>query len=774
MDYLRPDQYHAPPLVRAVNAVWFVSLTLALAVSLIAILVKQWLVEFTGRMRQPVSNARIWAQRHAIYRTAFDTWHIGVMVSSLSFMLHVALLLFLVGLVGMLFDVDSVSFSIVLGLTSLLTLFYGAATFMPLAYGDCPSYTPLLGQFWEILRRIHAFASLVRRAFGNRIQECWEAGVPREKEWLPPYDPMRMVGSWLPSENARIFRWMGSHLRTPEELEVTIAAMGVMSLQWSLGLNQSASDMAVFNQIAIQVSEELVQPLSGDFFLQTARALRTCITTYAGRRVSDIFGTSIFQQLLRCSVNDVRLLAQILVAIQHEHFEPQPLVTFDAIETQLDRWSARFPGQLPARIGTLRILIDVPLLRNRVPDESRLQLRWDISCAVGLQLATVIDSQHIITSPEAQLAMHFAQRVLFESSWGKLIVPENAHGFFYLLAAWSAFLEIPDNLGVSEERVISIARCYLNQIARLPLMSNIYAPHAELALGYLVVALRSGADNIVAREWTVDALVGATTILHHRLSDSENMWSSKAGAILFNLSVWQAEHCAEANERPRIARALGKIFREVNQLRPAHRDIIRTLEMALTVNSLIQESLLNLLVRRQCSDNQFNSIWRLAVQAKVKPKRLSGRAARLAIGLSILSRVGHDVTALAEELVFEDHGVSLIMASGLHGLDMALHLRTVLPSWWPKAKEGILASSREEWTDGEPTAFVSAIEAKSADCTECKTAAAWVRKHLRKQRSADRPGLLTRLDLAIASQNSRGSIREVEEALEKGQGENTV
>jgi len=775
MDDLRPDLYHAPPLVRAVNAVWFVSLTLALAVSLIAILVKQWLVEFTARMRKPVASARVWAQRHAIYRTAFDTWHIGAMVSSLSFMLHIALLLFLVGLIGMLFDIDSVSFGIVLGLTLLLTLFYGAATFMPLIYGDCPSYTPLLGQFWEIFQKFRAFASFVRLGTGNRVQASWEPELPSEKERLPPYDPIKTVESWLPRDDTRIVRWMASNLHTPEEVEVTIAAMGVISMQWPQGLDDnSASGMMVFDRIKTQPCEELVRPLSDDFFLQTARALRTCISTFAGGYLTEIFDTPTFRQLLRCSVNDVSLLAQIFVAIQHEHFHSQPLVTFDAIETELDRWSVRFPGQLPARIGTLRILVDVPHFRNHTPDESNRQQRWDISCAVGLQLATVIDNQHSHSSPEAQLAQHFAQRVMSESSSGSSLFPEKAHGYVYLLIAWSALLEMPDHLGVSENRVTAITRCYLNQLARLSLMPSVYVPQAELVLGYLVHALRPGSDNIVVREWTVGALIGATTVLQQRLSSSENMWSSKAGAILFNICMWQAEHCTEANDRSQIARSFGKFFRAVNQITPPHRDIIRALEAALNVGSLIQESFLNLLMRRQCSDNQSNSTWRLAVQAGVKPKRLSGLAARLAIELSILSRVGHDVTALAEELVVEHHGVPLIIASGLYGFEMALHLREILPSWWPKAREEILASSREKWTDGEPTAFVSAVEAESAECTECTAAASSARKYLRKRKSANRPGLLARLGLAITSPRSRRSVGEVEEMREKGEGEDTV
>ena len=147
---LEPSGYRIPPTARAINAVWFVSLTLALAVSLLAILVKQWLVEYNTRMRQPASSARVWARRHAEYRAGLETWKVGAFISGLSFLLHVALLLFLIGLVGMLFELDTAIFGVVLGLASVVVLAYSAATFLPLRYGTCPSYTPLLGRPWQL------------------------------------------------------------------------------------------------------------------------------------------------------------------------------------------------------------------------------------------------------------------------------------------------------------------------------------------------------------------------------------------------------------------------------------------------------------------------------------------------------------------------------------------------------------------------------------------------------------------------------------------------
>jgi len=55
-----------------INGLWFASLTLSLAVSLLAILAKQWLNEFKSRMRAPYSSPKMWAMRHSAYRGGLE------------------------------------------------------------------------------------------------------------------------------------------------------------------------------------------------------------------------------------------------------------------------------------------------------------------------------------------------------------------------------------------------------------------------------------------------------------------------------------------------------------------------------------------------------------------------------------------------------------------------------------------------------------------------------------------------------------------------------
>ncbi|KAH7096300.1 hypothetical protein BKA62DRAFT_822751, partial [Auriculariales sp. MPI-PUGE-AT-0066] len=132
------------PRARLVAGLWYSSLSLTLIVSLLVILAKQWLVDFDAKLRAPVAHARRWAWRHRVYRDGIDAWQVGLWISLLTLGLHVALVLFLIGLLLFLFDLDKTICYISLAMTSAMLLFYVVATFRPLFAGACPWTTPLL------------------------------------------------------------------------------------------------------------------------------------------------------------------------------------------------------------------------------------------------------------------------------------------------------------------------------------------------------------------------------------------------------------------------------------------------------------------------------------------------------------------------------------------------------------------------------------------------------------------------------------------------------
>ncbi|KAH7087265.1 hypothetical protein BKA62DRAFT_585983, partial [Auriculariales sp. MPI-PUGE-AT-0066] len=129
---------------RWINALWFTSLMLALIVSLLAILVKQWLVQYTSLMRSSAGDAKRWACRHFALRDGLSKWGIEPFISGLAVLLHMALFLFFVGLATYLRGLDSILFYIMIAMSAATAGFYLASTVAPIIWTACPSRTPVV------------------------------------------------------------------------------------------------------------------------------------------------------------------------------------------------------------------------------------------------------------------------------------------------------------------------------------------------------------------------------------------------------------------------------------------------------------------------------------------------------------------------------------------------------------------------------------------------------------------------------------------------------
>ncbi|KAF8918205.1 hypothetical protein CPB85DRAFT_1157334, partial [Mucidula mucida] len=85
-----------------VNGLWFTSLTVSLIAALMAVLAKQWVSYYVSKPSgsgTALHNVRIRQFRY----TNFQKWSIPVIIGVLPFLLHIALVMFLVGLVVFLF-----------------------------------------------------------------------------------------------------------------------------------------------------------------------------------------------------------------------------------------------------------------------------------------------------------------------------------------------------------------------------------------------------------------------------------------------------------------------------------------------------------------------------------------------------------------------------------------------------------------------------------------------------------------------------------------------
>ncbi|KAG8718182.1 hypothetical protein FRC08_005780 [Ceratobasidium sp. 394] len=136
----KTQDFVAPVSAVCVNALWFLSLSLSVAVSLVAMLAKDWargyMAELTG---QPYQQARKRQRRW----DGLKEWKVPEVITFLPSLLHLALLLFAAGLTVYLWNIHLGAAIPVLVITIASVIAYGVSTMLPLLYEHCPYSTPL-------------------------------------------------------------------------------------------------------------------------------------------------------------------------------------------------------------------------------------------------------------------------------------------------------------------------------------------------------------------------------------------------------------------------------------------------------------------------------------------------------------------------------------------------------------------------------------------------------------------------------------------------------
>ncbi len=173
-----PDDVPSEPVrptstSRLVNRLWYSSLALTLASAVGAMVAKQWLSEYmtdlTFESRRQASQERF--QREARLRefryNGMTRWYVPEFVGFLPIALHIALVLFWVGLVEYLWDLDVYTSILVLAFTGTVFTFYIGSMILPSIFSGCPYKTPISHlianvkrAFWIILNRWHAKSTL--------------------------------------------------------------------------------------------------------------------------------------------------------------------------------------------------------------------------------------------------------------------------------------------------------------------------------------------------------------------------------------------------------------------------------------------------------------------------------------------------------------------------------------------------------------------------------------------------------------------------------------
>ncbi|KAG9085372.1 hypothetical protein FS749_004464, partial [Ceratobasidium sp. UAMH 11750] len=144
-----PDAHSFSPSSTAVlvNSLWMLSLSLSVAVSPIAMLAKDWCYKFTFNRSGPAYEQ---ARRRQRKWNGIEKWKMNEVLTYLPGVLHLALLLFAIGLCLYLWDINVTVAIPVVVVTGSATLAYILATILPYVDHTCPYSTSASGIFTAI------------------------------------------------------------------------------------------------------------------------------------------------------------------------------------------------------------------------------------------------------------------------------------------------------------------------------------------------------------------------------------------------------------------------------------------------------------------------------------------------------------------------------------------------------------------------------------------------------------------------------------------------
>jgi len=156
------SSFRPPSSVVRVNALWFTSLAMSTACALWATLMQQWTrryMQVADRPYGPPKRARI----RAFFADGVDKFALAAAVEVLPGILHVSVLLFYVGLIDFLININHTVAFILLTWVAMACLIYFILTIMPLFYPNSPYQTPLSSLCWFVLEATPLLRLWVRR-----------------------------------------------------------------------------------------------------------------------------------------------------------------------------------------------------------------------------------------------------------------------------------------------------------------------------------------------------------------------------------------------------------------------------------------------------------------------------------------------------------------------------------------------------------------------------------------------------------------------------------
>ena len=201
-----------------VNVLWFTSLSMSTACALWATLMQQWTrryMQVADRPYGPPKRARI----RAFFADGVEKFALAAAVEVLPALLHASVLLFYIGLIDFLININHTVAFFLLTWVAIGCLIYFILTIMPLFYPNSPYQTPLSSLCWFVLE-----ATPLLRLWVRRRNETVQAAI-RERRTIIGQGMRRALESKATRLHARAdadtnaLRWTLRSLDEDHELE---------------------------------------------------------------------------------------------------------------------------------------------------------------------------------------------------------------------------------------------------------------------------------------------------------------------------------------------------------------------------------------------------------------------------------------------------------------------------------------------------------------------------------------------------------------------------
>ncbi|KAL1750881.1 hypothetical protein FB107DRAFT_223084 [Schizophyllum commune] len=256
----------------AINSCFMVSLALSLATTLLAVLVKQWLVYYAA---VPPGSARDRSLIHRLRYKALKKWKVSEIVGIVPSALNVSLVAFLIGLVLFAYDLHWYIFADILTITLATLVLYVYSHILPVLHWECPYRTPLA----FLLRK---WARHVVSEWKEIYSMSFDISLESYREIETALVSLTHDGRSHASDVIRLIhntlRWLYFHAGNPTAKDVVLESMaGLSRAPWSRDDRQWILDMLDTLKERLQYR---VVPGDKQSLLELERIMRALTTMY--------------------------------------------------------------------------------------------------------------------------------------------------------------------------------------------------------------------------------------------------------------------------------------------------------------------------------------------------------------------------------------------------------------------------------------------------------------------------------------------------------------